>query len=535
MIGQAPGPASGALSPGGTLPVRVPRRIPSLPLLESALVAVATLGLGARRARERAARSLLAATTVGGLPLDGPLPEASSHRTARTLARTGLATLGLIPPRLARETTTPGPGGRPLHHAVLRVATALLACLSGGLLLPLATRAAERHRLERLRPPGLRGMEAWPLAPFYGALLPALALALAVGLLGLGLGWAGARVGASLWGPPVPTFPEYAWIAALPALLVGQVAYQGRCRVLALGFLVGPGGERLACTLSGPRLAWIAASNALAVLASAGLLLGWAQARLWRAVAGRLAVSLPAGPSPPPSSRSRRATPSSPARLALAGGGLLAALALIPAGVGETWRLVPRAVDRALGAGLFEALRAGGLAPSGLPRARQEALHARFAGLARADGQDPPPPLALVRAPAPLALALPGGPVLISDRLVRLANDDTALAGVMAHELGHIQARHGPRRLLHSLGLAAGLFLARGSPWVLPAEALIVPVFLQDRARSRAFEASADTHALALLGRVGLDPAPLRALLDRLGGGGGWLDAHPAARNRLRP
>ncbi|MDH5405661.1 MAG: M48 family metallopeptidase [Candidatus Aminicenantes bacterium] len=52
------------------------------------------------------------------------------------------------------------------------------------------------------------------------------------------------------------------------------------------------------------------------------------------------------------------------------------------------------------------------------------------------------------------AFALPGGYIYINRGLLELVDDDSELAGVMAHEIGHVAARHGTKQLSKQLVLA---------------------------------------------------------------------------------
>ena len=52
------------------------------------------------------------------------------------------------------------------------------------------------------------------------------------------------------------------------------------------------------------------------------------------------------------------------------------------------------------------------------------------------------------------AFALPGGRVYILSGLLRRANDPDELAGVVAHELGHVAHRDQIRALLHDGGVS---------------------------------------------------------------------------------
>src|SRR4051812_21313539 len=59
------------------------------------------------------------------------------------------------------------------------------------------------------------------------------------------------------------------------------------------------------------------------------------------------------------------------------------------------------------------------------------------------------------------AFALPGGKVGVYTGLLQLAENDSELAIVMGHEIGHVIARHGSERMTESLALA-GLGVAGG-------------------------------------------------------------------------
>lgn len=52
------------------------------------------------------------------------------------------------------------------------------------------------------------------------------------------------------------------------------------------------------------------------------------------------------------------------------------------------------------------------------------------------------------------AFALPGGYIYINRGLLALVDDQSELAGVMAHEIGHVAARHGTKQLSKQLVLA---------------------------------------------------------------------------------
>lgn len=60
------------------------------------------------------------------------------------------------------------------------------------------------------------------------------------------------------------------------------------------------------------------------------------------------------------------------------------------------------------------------------------------------------------------AFALPGGYVYIYTGLLKLMESEAELAGVLGHEVGHIVARHGVRRLQQVIGINILLDIALG-------------------------------------------------------------------------
>ena len=108
--------------------------------------------------------------------------------------------------------------------------------------------------------------------------------------------------------------------------------------------------------------------------------------------------------------------------------------------------------------------------PSGLSQDRREALRAGFVQLAGRSSLSQPPELLFRIVPAigPNALALPGGSVLLTDALVALARSDDEILGVLAHELGHVEGRHGLRQAYAAAGFIVAAGMVAGDPGVDP-------------------------------------------------------------------
>ena len=109
------------------------------------------------------------------------------------------------------------------------------------------------------------------------------------------------------------------------------------------------------------------------------------------------------------------------------------------------------------------------------------------------------------------AFALPGGYIYVTRGLLALVSDEAELAAVLAHELGHLTARHAAQR--YSQQVVAGLGAA-----VLGAVSDLasfgVAAVLQSYSREQEFEA--DTLAIRYLGRAGYPADAMAALLVKL-------------------
>ncbi len=107
------------------------------------------------------------------------------------------------------------------------------------------------------------------------------------------------------------------------------------------------------------------------------------------------------------------------------------------------------------------------------------------------------------------AFALPGGFMFVNSGLILQADNEAELAGVMAHEIGHVAARHGTRQATRGeLINYASLPLIFAGGWagyaIQEAAGLAIPMsFLKF---SRAFESEADMLGIEYMYKTGYDP-----------------------------
>lgn len=196
----------------------------------------------------------------------------------------------------------------------------------------------------------------------------------------------------------------------------------------------------------------------------------------------------------------------------------------IPAAAERLSAQVPPSADRALGENALALLkRQGVLQPSRLSEDRIAVLGGI---LQRIQPAAPRIPLRLqvYAAPqlGPNALAFPDGTIVLTDEMVRLAmgkeNDfdshaAAALAGVLAHEVGHIEQRHSVRAITRS-SLTAALSATLFGDFSAVAAGL--PAVLSNMEYSRDMETAADDYAAKALHARGISTVPLADLFDEL-------------------
>jgi len=191
------------------------------------------------------------------------------------------------------------------------------------------------------------------------------------------------------------------------------------------------------------------------------------------------------------------------AMVGLAAAVLFAYQTLIPLAADAVAQRIPREAEKTLGTVALQGLDRWILKASTLEANERSALRALFAALADKAGVTGAVELQF-RGMAPNALALPGGTVIVTDGLVRLFKaDERLLAGVIAHELGHVHHRHSLRHLL--AGSASSLMVGALLGDVSGVSALVTtaPLVLSTLHYTREAEMEADQYAFDLLKKSG--------------------------------
>jgi beta-barrel assembly-enhancing protease len=143
------------------------------------------------------------------------------------------------------------------------------------------------------------------------------------------------------------------------------------------------------------------------------------------------------------------------------------------------------------------------------------------------------------------AFALPGGPIFITEALLARLTTEGQLAGVLAHEVGHVIGRHSAERIAKqqlTQGLTGALVLStydpdnpgsRGTAQM----AMLVGSMINLK-YGREDELESDRFGVRLMTEAGYDPRALIGVMEILGsgreGGGSpeFLSTHPDPGNR---
>lgn len=165
---------------------------------------------------------------------------------------------------------------------------------------------------------------------------------------------------------------------------------------------------------------------------------------------------------------------------------------------------------------------------------------------AHVPGHDFPYQFKAINAGAINAFALPGGFIYINRGTIEAADNEAQLAGVIAHEIGHVALRHGTNQLSKAILWRAPLMVLggvfgsgsgslAGQLAQLGIAVGFSAVFLK---YSRTAETQADIMATQILYDTGIEPKEMAVFfqkLERAGGGGiEFFSNHPSPKNRVK-
>ena len=224
----------------------------------------------------------------------------------------------------------------------------------------------------------------------------------------------------------------------------------------------------------------------------------------------------------------------------------LVAVVGVPLIATELAPLVPHALERRLGAAIDVQVRAsldrrhaGAAFECGIGEQEKQgraAFDKLMGQIETAAGLPIPLHASVVRQRDDNAITLPGGRIYVFQGLIEKANSPDELAGVIAHEVGHIAHRDGTRTVLQAAGLSLLMGMLLGDFVGGGAVVFAAKAILQTR-YTRGVETAADAYGVVLLTKLGGDPRALTDLLLRIAGtshgGPKILLDHPDTRDRV--
>jgi Zn-dependent protease with chaperone function len=174
-------------------------------------------------------------------------------------------------------------------------------------------------------------------------------------------------------------------------------------------------------------------------------------------------------------------------------------------------------------------------------------IGARLAKSKRAGGY--PYTFEVVNDPSINAFALPGGPMFVHTGLLASLDNESQLAGVLAHEMSHVSLRHGTSNvskanLIQLPAMLGGAMLGnKGGIWGtlgqlgigLGAQSLLLKY-------SRGAETEADLNGAQIMNDAGYDPTQMALFFQKLEGPNGgdnsklanFMSDHPTPGNRVK-
>jgi predicted Zn-dependent protease len=142
------------------------------------------------------------------------------------------------------------------------------------------------------------------------------------------------------------------------------------------------------------------------------------------------------------------------------------------------------------------------------------------------------------------AFALPGGPIFINIGTITSADNESELAGVMAHEMSHVYMQHSAKQakkstlpsILSGLGQIVGALGGVGG--ALAGAGMQMAGGLWSMKYSRADEAQADAVGAIIMYKAGYPPKAMADFFEKLekqgGGSPQFLSDHPNPGNRVQ-
>jgi len=226
----------------------------------------------------------------------------------------------------------------------------------------------------------------------------------------------------------------------------------------------------------------------------------------------------------------------------IAGVAWLIVAVLLPLAADPVARMIGPRIEHVIGKQTLATLDRIALEPSRLDPEERRAIEERFQSFVAGEPGEQSYELVFRSGMGPNALALPGGIIIVTDDMVKLAGNDAELLAVLAHEIGHVRGRHAIRLILQDSGVIVLVTALAGDAASMTFLAAALPTALLQSHYSRAFETEADAYAFAQLKRHGYSPQAFADMMRRLrsserarspDGVLRYFSAHPLTEERI--
>jgi predicted Zn-dependent protease len=140
----------------------------------------------------------------------------------------------------------------------------------------------------------------------------------------------------------------------------------------------------------------------------------------------------------------------------------------------------------------------------------------------------------------PNAFAFPGGTIVITDELVKIAKKPEEIFAVLAHEIGHVELRHTMRSVLQNSAVAVLAATVTSDAASLSVAVASLPLLFAQAKYSREFESAADEYAFRLMKQKGYSPAAFASIMEKLSkdftemeSQFSYISSHPVTAERI--
>jgi Zn-dependent protease with chaperone function len=211
---------------------------------------------------------------------------------------------------------------------------------------------------------------------------------------------------------------------------------------------------------------------------------------------------------------------------------IVIAVHYVPRLAGHLAFMVPESMERKIGHTLLESEFSDDIciAPEGL--AAFDKLWRRIDG-AIADPHTYKP--FVIKRAESNAFAVPGGYIVVFSDLLKDVKSIDELAGILAHERGHVEHRHGIRAIMRYLGIATVMQVMLGNTEVISSLGIVGALRF-----GRKDEEEADVFAIEILQKSAFDPTRFADFFERrmaeegdMDGIWEYMSTHPSSKSRI--